>query len=45
MRISAMGYQAFMGGNGDVEGDYTLVAFNPAKPGAPRENQRAEGPT
>ena len=26
---SAMGYEAFMDGNGDVEGDYALVALNP----------------
>ena len=24
-----MGYEAFMDGNGDVEGDYALVALNP----------------
>lgn len=29
---SAVGYEAFMDGNGDVEGDYTLVALNPPDP-------------
>ena len=43
-----MGYEAFMDGNGDVEGDYTLVALNPLDASAPgtvpihRQHQEGE---
>ena len=40
-----MGYEAFMDENGDVEGDYTLVALNPLDPIAPRKSPQAEGLT
>ena len=42
---SAMGYEAFMDGNGDVEGDYTLVALNPLDPMTPRRNSQTKGLT
>ena len=40
---SAMGYEAFMDGNGDVEGDYALVALNPLDSVAPEKNPARGG--